>query len=272
MNKTDYHTVWITGASDGIGKSIALELAKQGKMLILSGRNREKLEQVQNQCVEIATDNTDIGMEIFDCTSLADSNHVAQVLASKIDVAIFCAGVSQRAFSFDMSTESDENIHAVNFLSPIESSKMLIRNWKDQQEQKKIIYISSIASQIPSPLRAMYGASKRALEFYCRISRNELRKLNVAHIQQSIVIPGFIRTEISKKALLGDMTTWGKMDTNQLNGMSTEEAAKIIVKLLRSKQQVLYVGMNAGLKIISVLSKYVPKLADVILSKVDTAR
>lgn len=278
--------IWITGASDGIGKALAIMFARQKflaksqqgnghkKRLVLSGRNAEKLEQTKIECLKYCEDENDIIIEQFDCEDIKQTIQIAKKIADYIDLAIFCAGVSQRSYSFDMDSTSDETIYKVNFLSPVESSKCLIKHWKTSKHPspKKIIYISSIAAHIPTPLRAMYGTSKRALEYYCTISRNELKKECMPYIQQSIVIPGFVCTDISKKALVGNNRLWGKMDFNQRHGITTTHAAKKIAKIITKNQKNIYIGMNMSLYIMIGIMKIAPRLGNYIVSKVNTTK
>ena len=273
---TAHNTVWITGASSGIGKAVALLCSTKGYALVLSSRKTTQLEEVRQQCLVSQQGTATTVVETMDCANLEETTLITQKLASSIDTVVLCAGVSQRAYAHTLDSVSEQYIYTVNFLSVISTIKQLIIQWSTEsvEKRKKIIVISSIAGHIAAPLRAMYGASKRAVEHYCETVQNELWQSGIKHIEISIVIPGFVNTDISKHAILQNMQEWGKLDQNQQNGISAERAAKLICNVISNKKYIpkKYLGLNISLSILRGIYAIFPKLANKILSKVNTAK
>lgn len=275
-NESTYNTAWVTGASDGIGKALAILLVKLGYSLILSARNEQKLQHVYEECIKniplSLKETSTIQCKLFDCNDIESTSRIAQEVASELDIAFLCAGVSQRVHGYDLDRESDAIINTVNFLSPAETCKSLIRVWKSDVAPKKIVIISSIAGHIPVPLRAMYGASKLALEHYIDTLYNDLRQNQTQHIHIAKIIPGFVNTTISEKAMIGHQQVWGVMDNNQKKGISTTLAAQHIVKIAQKTRatQTAYIGMTFTLRLLRFLYLISPRLVSYLFSKHST--
>lgn len=286
MNLWQYNTFWITGASDGIGKSLVLSLAVLGKNLILSSRNIEKLKVIKQECFCLSDKYTNkeatIVIKPLDCSNIALCKTIAHNIANEVDVVVFSAGISQRALAFEMEEKSNAYIFTVNFVAPVEISSELLKVWKETQQHtkkqniypKKIVIISSVAGYLPVPLRAMYGASKCALAHYFETIHNELQKQGVQKIGIVNIIPGFVNTNISQKAITGNFREWGKMDINQAKGIKTSIVATQILKTINSRTlyKKKHIGLTMHLHIILYLHKNFSKLANYVLSHANTTK
>lgn len=266
-------TVWITGASDGMGRAIALLLSEHDHNLIISSRNKESLLTLKEQC-EKNQNTAKTHIQPLDYIDTNQVNMIANELAEKVDIVVLCAGVSQRVFSFDMDHEGDTYINTVNFLAPLILIKQLVSHWKQTGQEKRLIVISSIAGHVPVPLRSMYGSSKRALEHYCETMNNEFLHAGITNIHMSIIIPGFVKTNISYKALVSHRHTWNKLDENQKKGITPLKAATQIIRVMFAKkpQRRTFIGMNISLYVLLWIYNTLPRLATFILSRINTAK
>jgi short-subunit dehydrogenase len=123
------------------------------------------------------------------------------------------------------------------------------------QGRGTIVLISSLVGKFGTPFRSAYSASKHALHGYYDSLRAELTNKN---IQITIVCPGFIRTNVSINALVGDGSAQNSMDAAQANGMSPERCAQKIIQGITKKKEEMYVG---GKEIYGVwLKRFFPKL------------
>ena len=238
MKRFTNKVIWITGASSGIGKELAIQLAKLGSKLILSARNVEELEKLKmtlknsNQHTVVYLDLADNG----DFPMLAKS-----VIAKyqRIDYLFNSGGISQRAEASKTSIDVDRRIMEVNYFGNIALTKAVLP-YMQKQQSGHIIITSSIAGKFGFYLRSAYSASKHALHGYYESVLLEEAKNNIS---VTIVCPGKINTPISKSALTEDGKAHGVMDHNQETGMAVEDCVNQVLKAtLKKKKEVLIGG------------------------------
>ncbi|MDX1318434.1 MAG: SDR family NAD(P)-dependent oxidoreductase, partial [Xanthomarina gelatinilytica] len=117
--------IWITGASSGIGKGLALELSKQHCKLILSSRHQEQLFSVKMDC----KNQENVQVLAFDLAHYATMSLVvekAMQLFGHIDILINNAGISQRSPIIDTSIEVDKKLMEIDYLGTVALSKALL--------------------------------------------------------------------------------------------------------------------------------------------------
>jgi short-subunit dehydrogenase len=247
-------TIWITGASSGIGEALAYACAKEGAKLILSARRVSELNRVAEKC-NMNTDDILVLPLDLEHTENIEQN-VEQVIKKfgRIDVLINNSGMGHRTKAVNTPTEIDRKVMEVNFFGTINLTKAVTRQMQKQKEGK-IVVISSIMGKYGMPLYSTYSASKHALYGYFESLRQEVFKDNIKVL---IVSPGFINTDVSTKLLREDGSEYGIKSDAQEKGMSAADCAKGIVKAIKSNRNHKYVGKY---EIFSVYVKqYFPKI------------
>ena len=230
--------VWITGASSGIGKELAIQLSKEKAILILTSRNEEALRDLQVQLLQ----NTKIHILPFDLSQidlLENLSQKALYFEGKIDCVIQCAGVSQRSLAMDTHLEVHQKIMNINYFAPLAITKALLPHFT-QNKNGHFVVISSVAGLYGFPLRSGYVASKHALKGFMETLQTELYKTK---IKSTIVFPGRIDTAISKNALTGTGTKSGEEDANNEIGMDVKICAYKIIKGIKSNKINIYIGL-----------------------------
>ena len=243
--------VWITGASSGIGEALAYAFAARGAVLVLSARRVADLERVAAACagsprVEV------VPLDVAGYAGLAGVAKDVERKLGRVDILVNNAGISQRGRVKDTRLEVDERIMAVNYLGAVALTKavlpgMLVRG------RGHFVVVSSVVGKFSSPLRSSYAASKHALHGFFDALRAEEYAQGIG---VTIVCPGQIKTDISKHALAGDGTAYGKMDDGQANGIAPEVLAGKILRAVARNQDELYVGGKELLPI--YFNRYVP--------------
>ena len=231
-------TVWITGASSGIGEALVYDLVAQGATVIASSRNEKKLQQVKKNCGE---NENSCFIQVLDMEQQDNYPELAEKIIKtykKIDILLHVAGVSQRSSDEDISLETIRRIFEINFFGTVALTKAVLPYMKTQG-YGHIAVTSSIVGKFGFPMRSAYSASKHALHGYFETLRAELHGKNISI---TIIIPGRVNTAISDNALTGDGKRWGKRDAWQAGGLSSEIAAKIILKSIRKKKKEVLVG------------------------------
>jgi short-subunit dehydrogenase len=153
--------VWITGASSGIGQAIAMEVAQHGGKLILSSRNKDKLEAVKSQ-LPAGAQAVVIPLDLYDLDSLPAKVALAVQAFGTVDVLVNNGGISTRALATEAAFEVIEKVNRVDYLGQIRLTTSLLPTFI-AQKSGHIINISSIAGKFGVPLRSAYSAAKSAL-------------------------------------------------------------------------------------------------------------
>lgn len=256
-------TIWITGASAGIGKAMALNLSKNNNHLILSGRNVATLEETARQCI---MHGSKVQMAVFDLGEpAAIQGAVEKILkeTSGIDCLFQVGGISQRSLVKDTPLAIDRKIMEVNFFGTVALTKAILPGMI-ARGGGHIAVTSSIVGKFGFPYRSAYSASKHALHGYYESLRAELKKEN---IRVSIIIPGRIQTDISLNAMNETGGAHGKMDDGQANGMAVDIAASRIIKELAAEKKEILVGGKELLMI--TIRRFLPALYYRISSKIN---
>lgn len=231
-------TIWITGASSGIGKSLAHEFSKMDTQLILSGRNQRKLEEIKDTCLQNGSSVLTVPFDLSDRNSINNSVEIVLEKYRSIDLLINNGGISQRAFVQNSSLDVDQKIMSVNYFGNIALTKAILPSMLEQGHGH-IAVTTSIAGKFGFPMRSAYSASKHALYGFYDTLRIELADQN---IKVTMICPGRIQTNISKHALNEKGEEHGEMDDGQKNGITSEKAARKIIRALKKEKREVAVG------------------------------
>ncbi len=246
-------TIWITGATSGIGKAVAEEISHHKCRLILSGRNEAALAETGKNCER---NGSSVQLILFDLGSEQSIEEaVAQVLSTNenIDCLYHFGGISQRSFVAETPVEVDRKIFEINFFGTVVLTKAVLPKMIEKGEGY-IAVTSSIVGKFGFPYRSAYSASKHALHGYFE----SLRAENTKHIKVSIIIPGRIKTNISLNALNKNGLNHGVMDKGQEKGMEVGKAAKLICRKLKKEKREILVGGNE--LVMLYLKRFMPAL------------
>lgn len=215
--------VWITGASSGIGEALAHSFAAEGADIILSGRRTAALAAVAEN---ITTKTKIIAFETTDYDALPTIVENAVNWRGKVDILINNAGISQRSLALDTHPSIHRTIIDVDLLAPIWLTQLLLP-YMVSNGSGHIVGISSVAGRIGAPLRTAYCAAKHGLIGYMDALRAEVELLH--NIRVTNILPGSVKTNVSRNALNKDGIARGKSDEVIENGLAPMECARQII-------------------------------------------
>lgn len=233
----------ITGASSGIGRDIATELAQRGYDLILVARNIEKLNQVKENILNNCN-NINIKIIQMDVSTPENCKNLYNQVNDDIDILINNAGFG--AFGDFTKTDIDKEIQLIN--TNITAVHILTKLFLQDMEKKNkghILNVASIAGFMPGPLMATYYSSKAYVVRLSEAIREELRRKN-SNVKLSILCPGPVNTNFNNVA-----------DVNfKAKSLSSEYVAKYAVnEMLKGK---FYIVPGAQIKCLQFIAKIVP--------------
>jgi len=256
--------IWITGASSGLGRALALELSARKARLILSSRRADQLEEVSKACPDSEVFVLPLDLEATD--SLADKAGQAIARFGRIDILIHNAGISQRARAVDSSFTVVQKVMNTNFLGSVALTGAVLPAMI-RQGGGRVVVVSSLASKFGAPLRSAYNASKKALHGYYEALRVESYDQN---IRVTMVVPGFVNTEISRHALLADGSSNDRLSPHQAHGRDPRTCARKILRGVAGGRREIRVAYGLKGYAISTLKIFFPRLLERILRSVKT--
>jgi dehydrogenase/reductase SDR family member 7B len=252
--------VWITGASSGIGAEAARQFSALGAKVVLSARNKDKLEGVKAS-LEHPESALIIALDLEKSKGFASK--VEQVVKEfkRIDVLINNGGLSQRGEASQTNLEVDRRIMEINYFGTVALTKAVLPIMQTQKSGH-IVAISSIAGKFGFYLRSAYSASKHALQGFFESLLLEEEKNN---IQVTIAYPGKINTDISKSALNPKGEAHQEMDHNQSTGMPVSVCVGKLIKAIEKNKKSVLIG-NKEIKAVTI-KRYFPRLFWKIIKK-----
>ena len=262
MTKLKNKVIWITGASSGIGEALTYELAKRGNKLILSSRRKEELERVKGNCPPQAQPDIRIlPLDLSESATLQLSVEAALQLFGHVDVLINNGGISQRSLAKDTILEVDRRVMEVDYFGQIALTKYLIPHFIERK-QGHYVTITSITGKVGTPYRTGYSAAKHALHGFFDALRAELWNES-PNIYVTLVCPGWIKTNVSINALVGDGSMNQKMDPTTAAGLPPAVLAVKMVRAIEKKKNEVYI---AGAK--ETLAVYLKRLFPSLLASI----
>lgn len=195
MSVSAKEIVWITGASSGIGRALALKMAAAGYRVVASARRESELQA-------LAQESRDKG-GVIEALALDTTDHGAVAAAvAKIErdigpivMAVFCAGTYEKVLAREVSVARARPVYELNLMGTLACLEAVMPAMATRQSGR-IAIVASLAGYFGLPTSAIYGASKAALINMAEALRPELL---LQGIKLQIVNPGFVKTPLTAK-------------------------------------------------------------------------
>lgn len=240
----------ITGASRGIGRAIALELAQQGvKRLLLVARNRQKLAEVAAQITSLGVEVVPLPLDLTE--SVAVNIAIAQAWRTHgpIDLLVNCAGVAHQAPFLSSSLPNIQEEIALNLLGTYTMTRLVARRMATQKEGI-IVNVSSLMGKIATPTMATYSATKFAILGFTQALRSELAPYNIRVVA---LLPSLTDTD-----MVQDLQT-----VRGVISMTPRKVAKALIAGLHKDSPEILVGWQSHLAV--WCQRLAPWLLDLVL-------
>ncbi len=243
MAAYDGKVVVVTGASQGIGKALAVALAPQRPRLALAARDEAALSAVAAECrargAEALVVRTDVADEAS-CRALVEATvrHFGG-----IDVLVNNAGMGMLARFEDVTDLSlYERLMRVNYLGSVYPTFYALPHLKRSRGQ--IVTVSSLAGLSGVPMRTAYAATKHAQLGFFDSLRVELRGTGV---DVTVVCPYWVQSEIRRRAAGPDGKTVDASPVREDEVMTAEECARLVVRAMERRQRILVMTLKGKL-------------------------
>lgn len=239
MNNTEKRVVLITGASSGIGKFTAIQLAEEGYQVYAAARRLDKMTELKERGI------IPIALDITNEESIQTVINEITQQQGRIDVLVNNAGYGSHGALEEISPEEARRQFDVNVFGLMRLTQLILPKMREEGSGK-IINISSIAGQISTPMCGWYNASKHSLEALSDALRLEVKQFGIDVI---VIEPGLIKTEFddvvmqqiektAKTEIYQDWrNTWIKIiNQSYKNAVGPEAISEIISKAITAKK------------------------------------
>lgn len=219
-------TALVTGAGKGIGKAIALALAKEGVNVILVARTQEEIDSVAAKVRSLRVKALAITADVADINSVNAAVEKALSEFGAIDILINNAGIASFGKFLELEPTDWERIIQVNLMGPYYMTRAVVPNMIERQTGD-IINISSTAGLAGNAMTSAYSASKFALLGLTDSLMQEMRKHN---IRVTALTPSTVATDMAKELKL--------TDGNPDKVMQAEDMAELVIAQLKLNRRV----------------------------------
>ncbi len=232
--------VWITGASSGIGRALALEMAKRGHDLVVTAPTEAELHAVRTEIEALGRRCVVAPADVRDAAAmLAIPGECERQLGRPVDLAVANAGVLRYGTPSELTLADDTLAIEVNLMGTIHLVRAVLPAMLARRSGH-VVAISSLAGILPMPLRPAYSASKAAVATYFRSLALDLTGTGVS---TSVVFPGYVQSA---------MTT--ELASMPLAWTSERAAAYIADRLQRHRSSIAFPWpLVWGLTLLSLL-------------------
>lgn len=184
----------VTGATDGIGKAIAVQLAKRGLSVVLIGRSEDKLKQV----AEELESHTEVKTIKYDFNNTDEYDEIEKELKDlEIGVLVNNVGISydHPDFYLNYSSEFFDSMININITSVLKMSRMVLDKMVKRGKGGVLLHISSASGLLPVPFLSVYASSKSFVDFFGQSLAVEYASNGII---SQVATPFFVATKLSK--------------------------------------------------------------------------
>lgn len=184
-------TVWVVGASSGIGEALAVLLAQEGARVIASARREDRLKALSPAPFWV------LPVDISQQSSIAQAIDSMSSANALPDVVLWVSGTYHPMASDAIDLQAVRETFEINTLSGYAGLSLMLKAWgQTAAKPRHWSWVSSVAGYRGLPQAAAYGASKAALTYLAEVNHVELKAKGVA---VSVVCPGFVETRLTQK-------------------------------------------------------------------------
>tara|TARA_B110000046_G_scaffold184365_1_gene222659 strand:+ start:168 stop:980 length:813 start_codon:yes stop_codon:yes gene_type:complete len=225
MSSLEGKVAIITGSSRGIGKSIAIELAKKGAFIVLNGRDSTRLDSTVSELKKIHKNIIAVCCDVSVAAQSKELVNQAIKTFGKLDILINNVGVSMRGDVADLNPEVYKTVFDSNVLGAVNPTIPALKELR--KTQGSLVFISSLAAIRGLPYLSAYSSSKMALRAIAESIRIEEKQNNI-HV--GLILVGITQIEHNKETISSDGSKIVLKNRDSSKVDSTQRVAKKVIR------------------------------------------
>ena len=202
MNGTTKPFAVVTGASSGIGLELAKEFARNGFDLLLAAEPDNRLSSAASEMQALGANTQTAGVNLSESDGVDQLYDAIQACGRPVDAIAINAGVGVGGDFRETSWDEEANLINLNVMSTVHLAKHIVPDMTERGSGR-ILFTASVASLMPAPFEAVYGASKAFIFSFAEALRNELKDTGVT---VTALLPGPTETDFFHRADMDDTT------------------------------------------------------------------
>ena len=187
--------VWITGASSGLGRALALRMAREGYRVAASARRTEELDKLKAEAAQSGGEIVPVPLDTTKPEEVHPAVECIEHEMGPIAIAVLCAGTYEPVLAHELTAAKARPVFELNFMGTVNCLEALIPRMT-ARKSGRIATVASLAGYFGLPTSAIYGASKAAIINMAEALQPDLAKHGVT---MQIVNPGFVKTPLTDK-------------------------------------------------------------------------
>ncbi|MBX7192999.1 MAG: SDR family NAD(P)-dependent oxidoreductase [Sandaracinaceae bacterium] len=260
MGALDGRVAWITGAGSGIGRALALELARRGAVIAVSGRRVANLEEVAKDIERVGGRALPVACDVTEEEDVARA--VAQVVRElgQLDICVANAGFSVMGSIAKLSAEDWRRQLDTNVIGAVITAKHALPHL--EKTKGRVAFVASVSAFVPAPGLGAYNASKAALR---AIGLTLAAELHGTGVSATLLHPGFVESEIAQVDNKGHFDP-ARADKRPKNLMwKAEDAARVMADAIWArKRELVFTGHG---KVGAFVGQHAPGLLHLALTR-----
>lgn len=271
MRSLHHKVVVITGAGSGIGRALAILLARKACRLALADINEAGLQETKEACEQFPAEVVATLVDLSNREAVYQWAKDTHATFGEVNLVVNNAGVSLTGTAEDLDYVQFEWLMSINFWGVVYGTKAFLPYLK-QAKEAHLVNISSVFGIIAFPASSAYNASKFAVRGFTETLREELM-IEKSHVKVTCVHPGGIQTNIAYGGRVISNPKWGIHDSQhagrefaKVAKTTPEQAADAIVRAVILERGRLLIGMDA--KILDLLQRFLPVVYQKLLAHI----
>ncbi|MHC4391674.1 MAG: SDR family oxidoreductase [Planctomycetota bacterium] len=260
MKRFDGKVAWITGASSGIGREMALEFARRGADLAISARRAERLEELQAKIEGLGRQALSVPCDVTD--ESAQEAAVAKIVErfGRLDVAVANAGFGVGGRFENLSVDEWRRQLDTNVIGSVITAKKALPELR--KTQGRIALVGSILAMVALPSQSAYAASKYAVR---ALGQSLAMELHGSGVTCTLLHPGFVASELNQVDNQGQFHPDRKDRRPKRFMWATDKAARVMVNAIAARKRE-YVFTGHG-KVGGWVGRHLPGLVHFVVAR-----
>jgi short-subunit dehydrogenase len=249
--------ILVTGASQGIGRAIALQAVQRGMKVLAAARNKELLTQLADEAKNSGQAIATVAADVATPEGRDAMVRAARETFNGLDVLVNNAGIGATGHFADSSPDVLRSIMDTNFFGTVETTRAFLPILREGNTPA-VVNVSSILGRRAIPGRSLYCASKFAIEGWTQAIRAEFARFDIDVIT---INPGLTQTNFSQNML----EKKAKQDLDHMRGMTSEDVAEATLNALAAGKKTVSLTFQG--KALLFAARFMPGLVDRITKK-----